>query len=107
MAAKAAGKDIVWCIDEDVPRIPDGTSSPFFRLAQWSPPDDGGDAFRLLAALGCDFMHNKEFSDVFILDERLPGECITERYSDHGGDVEMAMKVAIFRAAIAIGRNLP
>jgi hypothetical protein len=104
MAAKAAGLIVEWI----APSI-GSDKAPYIRVQpniqiKWSPIEFASDAYRLLATLGCGFMHNKGCGDVFILDDRLPGDCITERYSDHGGNVEQAMKVAIFRAAIAIGR---
>jgi hypothetical protein len=107
MAAKAAGLIVEWI----APSI-GSDKAPYIRVQpdiqlKWSPIEFTSDAYRLLATLGCGLMHIKEIGDVFILDERLLGECIAERYRDHSGNVEQAMKVVIFRAAIAIGRAMP
>lgn len=79
----------------------------------WIPPDDDGDALRLAAAL-----HLRVFADEMTAegvgfvtvdwdfdDQFISREQIDERFFSDAGKLP-AMRIAIFRAAIAIGRAM-
>jgi hypothetical protein len=90
MAAKAAG------IEHDGV----GYVSPNGLPMNWNPLDDDGDALRLAVALGLLLTIGR----VGILVRKF---CIVDIEELPGDDPCAATRLAIFRAAIAIGRDMP
>lgn len=94
-AAKAAGlitrtgKDGTWICEAD--------GSP---IRQWCPRDDDGDSFRLAVACKIDVVFSGG-------DEVYAGDSHYQLFEWHAGDHCAATRLAIFRAAVKIGRAMP
>lgn len=91
-AAKAAGLEGVYDTDFDMLVLFDSYVVP----TMWNPLKDDGDAFRLAVKL-----------ELYDLDKILVELDIHERATSHHLDPCAALRLAITRAAAAIGKEMP
>lgn len=91
LAAKAAGPG-VWLEHDDRP---------------WSPLTDDGDSRRLQLACLLDMQLHRDAVAVLHYDGNLNIQSWSESYSDHDGDIAAASRMAVLRAAAAIGESMP
>lgn len=103
LAAKAAG--ITWMREhKDGPMI---VMAPFTR--EWNPLTDDGDALRLFNKLAFRELYVSEIgATVRWQREGSPHGLKCDEYaSEHGNDINAAVRRAIVRAAAEIGRSMP
>jgi hypothetical protein len=101
LAAKAAG----------MPTHIDGVGFVMAHHPSWNPRDDDGDALRLAAKLKMDIeFGDDEVAAISYDGTGKGGQNIVAHYyeiiSEHGNDQCRALRYAIFRNAVHIGRNI-
>ena len=107
MAAKAAGLRIKWIGDvaHDCTKLkPD---APAFKGPMWNPPEDDGDALRLAANRNISIEWFDTIAGDYVEAQVHWGNFEPVRESLIGRQDNEAVRCAIFRAAIAIGRAMP
>lgn len=72
----------------------------------WNPPKEDGDTLRLAVACGMDLSISDGFVMAMTVDSAFRVHGDSEEYSDHGGDKLKAVRYAVFKRAIAIGKAM-
>lgn len=114
MAAKAAGLTINTWSNSDAPipwiEVPSFMERDAMRLVMWEPLYDDGDAFRLMVSVPLDVMRTEK--DVEALASlggahvKIDAHTVAAPIELLGDDPAAATRMAIFRAAVEVGRAL-
>lgn len=101
LAAKAAGLAITWKEGHCKGGPFEGA---FVGDQPWRPKDDDGDSRRLEVKLGLTVCVSYKYGLTWA-DKDDKGHALAK--ADHDGDPYAATRLAIFRAAVEIGRSMP
>ncbi len=111
LAAKAAGIELVWYSHLRLYEASGVTdlepALPHVGRAVWKPQHDDGDSRRLQVACLLDMQLHADAVVVLFWrnDEQVYG--VSESFSDHDGDKNAATRMAVLKAAAAMGEAMP